>query len=106
MVTQAIHLYRPTIGKIRGAVQSLAARNHHPFEGHLFHGLIDKFSFEDVLDSFKQIGPIAGHVHRYESEGQEFAEVPGSGVLFRLTEAVRGAIIYAEHSDLLQVESR
>lgn len=107
-IPQTIHLYRPTIGRVRAAVQSLAGHNHMPFDGteyethrgeKMFHGLIDPFSLSDLIDS----AVVLWHT---DGPAGPTVVIPDAGVEFVQTDAVRGAIIFGKTSDLLQVQSQ
>lgn len=88
-----IHIPEPTVAKVRCAVQSLAGRNIYPVHEGMFHGLIDETSAKRLLGV-----PADPFLRKLN--------VAGTGVVFRVTDAVRGAIVYGEQSDLLQIETR
>ena len=103
----AIHLYSPTLSKVRKSVQALAGRAHLPFEGQVFHGLIDTASLSYLIDDIRETKDDIVEINLTTNEnGNRVVILPGTGVSFAITEAVNGALIYSKHSDLLNVETR
>lgn len=86
----AIHIRDPRIAKIRAAVQSLAGRNHYPCEDHKFRGLIDERSWIDLTDGESTMDTWC----HQQADGSYLYELPGTGLLIRKTEFVRGMFIF------------